>query len=73
MRLFKHVPAKEINSPPGMSAAVMITPNCAVTHKIASLCQDSNCLSSYRAGRRLFSRNTSFLIKHIISHIAVKV
>ena len=69
MKLFEHVPAKEINSPPGKSTAVMITPNSSVTHKIsASLSQPSNCLFSYRAGRMTFYRNIPFLIKHSINH-----
>ena len=34
MKLFEHVPAKEINSSPGESTAVMIIPTTAVTHKI---------------------------------------
>ena len=69
MKLFEHVPAEEINSPPGKSTAVMIIPNSTATHKTsASLSQPSNCLFSYRAGTLMFYRNTPFLIKHSINH-----
>lgn len=74
MRLSEHVPAKEINCPPGMNTAVMITPNCAVTHKVsASLSQPLNCHFSNRAGRRMFYRNIPFLTKHVINHTVGKV
>ena len=69
MKLFEHVPAEEINSPPGKSTAVMIIPNSTATHKTsASLSQPSNCLFSYRAGSMMFYRNTPFLIRHSINH-----
>lgn len=65
---------KEINTPPKMSTAVMITPNCAVTYEItASLSQPLNFLFSYKTWSRMLYRNISFLIKHIINRIVVKV
>lgn len=73
MRLFNHVPIKEINSPPKMRTAKMTTHTVLSPIKYQHLSTSLQMIFSHIKHEVMFYRNIHFLIKHIINHIVVKV